>query len=254
MKNIFWIMIFSIGLSISSYGQEKISIRVAEFAPFYFKDKNGNWQGLDVELAKVVIEKAGFNVEYFELPWSRALKHLETGKLDILMNVSMTDERKNKMNFIGPERYGQMGLLVKIENKDWDIKTFESLETISIEKNKKFGIQNGVFYGEEFNNKLKDPNYSKYFVETFSAEKNIVLLNNNKILGFFEDKLYLNYLIKTDIIYQRTVLHSFDGFPKEPIYFAISKKMSKDNYTKLKQVFDLLEKDGTLDKIRKKYE
>lgn len=251
-KSIFILFILTAFVS-SIFGKEKINIRVGDFAPFYFQDEEGKWQGLDVELAEAVVKNAGFDVEYKEMPWSRALVFLEKGKVDLVMNVSITTERSRKFNFIGPERYAQMGLVVRVENKNFDIKTYDDFAEIVKEENKKFGIQIKVFYGKEFNDKLKDPEYSKYFAEAFSVNNNIFLLANDRILGFFEDKISLAYMIKNHPDFQETVLHSFDAFPKEPVYFAVSKKMSEDIYKKLKKSYEELEENGILEGIREKY-
>jgi len=253
-KKILSITILVLVISFAAFGQGKISISVDEFAQSYNKDASVKWQGIDVELAKAVVEKAGFTPDFKELPWSRALVNLESGSLDILLNATITEERKKTMDFIGPERYSQMGLIVKEENKTLNIKTFDDFKTVANLKKHKFGIQQDVVYSEEFNTKLKDSRFSKDFETVAVAENNIRKLNRNLIIGFFEEKSTLLYLIKNNPDYKGTVLHSFDLFPKDPVYFAVTKKMAKDKFDKLKVAFDALEKDGTLKKIRKKYE
>jgi ABC-type amino acid transport substrate-binding protein len=123
-----------------------------------------------------------------------------------------------------------------------------------MKENKKFGIQLNVFYGKEFNDKLKEPSYSKYFAETSNVENNISLLANDRIIGFFEDKISLAYLIKNSLDFEGCVLHSFNEFPKDPVYFAVNKNMSELIYDKLRASYKELEKNGTLESIRQKYQ
>lgn len=254
MKKLIFIFMILMGTLLSASTKEKIIIRVGNFAPFYYKGNDGTWKGLDVELAEAVIKKAGFEVDYYELPWSRALGFLDKGEVDLVMNTSITEERRKKFNFIGPERYAQMGLVVKEENKLLDIKDYDDLKIVAMKENKKFGIQVNVFYGSEFNTKLKDPEYFKYFAEAFNVENNIYLLENDRIIGFFEDKISLAYMIKNKQEFKKCVVHSFDAFPKDPVYFAVNKKMPKNIYNRLEEAYKTLENDGTLEKIRKKYE
>ena len=254
MKKLIFIFMILVGTLLSASTKEKITIRVGNFAPFYYKGNDGTWKGLDVELAEAVIKKAGFEVDYYELPWSRALGFLEKGEIDLVMNTSITEERGKKFNFIGPERYAQMGLIVKEENKSLDINDYDDLKIVAMKENKKFGIQVNVFYGSEFNDRLKDPEYFKYFAEAFNVDNNMSLLENDRILGFFEDKISLVYMIKNKQEFKNCVLHNFDAFPKDPVYFAVSKNMSEDKYNRLKEACEVLENDGTLEKIRKKYQ
>ena len=39
---------------------EVINIRVTDFPPNYYKDENGNWTGLGVELSSIIVKTAGF--------------------------------------------------------------------------------------------------------------------------------------------------------------------------------------------------
>ncbi len=86
----------------------KIKLRVIEFPPFYYQDENGQWTGLEVELAEALLKEAGLKPEYVPLPWSRALKSMEVGEAELMMNLVKTPEREEYMHFIGPERTSRM--------------------------------------------------------------------------------------------------------------------------------------------------
>ncbi len=238
-------------LSISLFC-EKIKVRVTNYPPQYFRDANGKWTGIDIELAEAIILKAGYTPEFVELPWSRALKDIEEGNIDMMMNLSKTDERSNFLNWIGPERHSKMIIVVNKVNTNMKINKIDDLVILAKKMNINFGIQSDAFYSEDFNEILKDPIFKPYFETVPKSETNYRKLKSKRLLGFFEEALTATDQIKNNPDYNEFCIHSFQ-ISSDPVYFGISKKLSTLNYEKLKKAFDQLEKSGELKKIRDKY-
>jgi ABC-type amino acid transport substrate-binding protein len=156
------------------------------------------------------------------------------------------------MHFVGPERYTEMVMVLMDSNKDVVINNLDDLVKIATEKNTKFGIQYDVFYSNAFTERMKDPKFAANFEKAGTMETNVKKIKNKWIFGFFEDKIYLKYLIKTDPQCKGLTIGTF-SFGKDPLYFGISKKTDPAVVKAIKASFDKLKSNGTLDRIIKKY-
>ncbi len=85
-------------------GYEKLIIGVDDtFAPMGFLDENNELVGFDIDMAKAVGEKLGIEVEFQVVNWDMKEQELNQGNIDLIWNgYSITDERKEKVNFSNP--------------------------------------------------------------------------------------------------------------------------------------------------------
>ncbi len=90
------------------------------------------------------------------------------------------------------------------------------------------------------------------YVERILSKVRSIFDTTIQILGFFDDRITMNYLIKNNPEYAGLSIHPF-VLQEDEVYFGISKKISKKIYTRLQNAYEKLEKDGTLDKIRSNY-
>ena len=89
--------------------QPKI-IRVGSFEDtFNYVDKNGVRRGYGYELMQALAGYTGWKFEYVKCDWSDCFDKLENGEIDIMGDISYTDERAQKMLFpdepMGEEKY-----------------------------------------------------------------------------------------------------------------------------------------------------
>ncbi|GAB2635535.1 glutamate ABC transporter substrate-binding protein [Nocardia goodfellowii] len=86
------------------------------------RNKDGSFSGFDVEVAKYVADKLGVkpeNITFKESPTPQRESLLENGQVDyIVATYSITDKRKEKVDFAGPYYVAGQSLLVKSENTD----------------------------------------------------------------------------------------------------------------------------------------
>jgi len=86
------------------------TIRVASFEDtFNHADKNGVRRGYGYELMQALAGYTGWKFEYVKCDWSNCFDKIENGEIDIMGDISYTDERTQKMLFsdkpMGEERY-----------------------------------------------------------------------------------------------------------------------------------------------------
>ena len=85
----------------------------AEFPPYEMKDDNGEYIGIDVEIATAIAEKLGLELEILDVDFDAALLAVQQGKSDIVMaGVTVNDDRKLVMNFTNTYATGKQVIIV----------------------------------------------------------------------------------------------------------------------------------------------
>jgi len=246
---IFLILIWN---STPVFTQEVLKIRASDWPPQYYKDKNGKWTGLDIELGKALVKEAGFVPKVVVRPWSRSLDELKAGTLHVMMNLSITEERLEFLHYLGPERYSEMVVVVKKDNVNLPLNNLDDFCKLYKQKRKKFGIQNDAFYSLELNTRLKDDSeFARCFQYIAKPELNLKKTVNNRILGFIDDKVTMNYKIRTNAQYRELAVQGY-VVSREPVFFGISKKITIDTLKKLYAAYERLVAKGIIEEIRNK--
>ena len=76
----------------------KLVIGITDFDPMDYKDANGEWIGFDADMAKLVAEKLGVEVEFIEIDWDNKILELEAKSIDVVWNgMTLTSEVMNAM-------------------------------------------------------------------------------------------------------------------------------------------------------------
>ncbi|MCP3921741.1 MAG: amino acid ABC transporter substrate-binding protein [Desulfobacterales bacterium] len=255
-KTIFLLILF---FYITAFSQEILNVHVTEWPPIYYQDKAGHWTGLDVELFKAIIKKAGLKQIFKNQPWIRGLKELESGSIHVVLNMNRTKERSVYTNWIGPIRKDDIiCIIVKKKNRSMPVDSLDDLVKVSKKYNKKFGFQRGVFYSKEFNERIKnDSEFLEHFAVVADTNINFKLTLYNRILGCFESPLRLGHLIKNDPKFKNLSTLPFrfkKGDEVDDIYYGISKKsVNKDTLKKIQEAYSKCKKDGTIKRIIRKW-
>lgn len=75
-------------------------IRVGSFEDtFNYVDENGVRRGFGYELMQALAGYAGWKFEYVKCDWSNCFDKLENGEIDVIGDISYTDERTQEMLF-----------------------------------------------------------------------------------------------------------------------------------------------------------
>ena len=71
-----------------AYIQEKgkLVVGITEFEPMDYKDANGEWIGFDADMAKLVAEKLGVEVEFVVIDWDMKVNELDSKNIDVVWN------------------------------------------------------------------------------------------------------------------------------------------------------------------------
>ena len=68
-------------------------VGITDFAPMDYNDDNGEWIGFDADMAKIVGEKLGVEVQFVEIDWDNKIMELDSKSIDVVWNgMTLTDE------------------------------------------------------------------------------------------------------------------------------------------------------------------
>ncbi|TDM04571.1 amino acid ABC transporter substrate-binding protein [Macrococcus carouselicus] len=207
------------------------------YAPFTFHDKTGKLTGFDVEIARAVAEKMGYEAKFVETQWDSMFAGLNAGRFDTIANqVGINDERQAKYQFSEPYTYTSAVLVTR---KNSDISSFDDV------KGKKLAQTLTSNYGKL----AKDKGADITQVEGFNQSMELVL--SNRVEGTFNEKLsVLDYMKQKKNADVKVIEGDAE---KSESAFVFTKKTDKVMIDKVNKALDELQKDGELKKISEKW-
>ena len=122
------------GNKTESLKGKELKVATGIFAPFSYKDDNGKLVGFDEDLLDALSKKCGFTYKITATEYDNMFMSIQNGEYDLGMGqVCITDERKQKMDFVGPYRSAGLQFVVK---KDSGITSLDQLngKKIAVEK------------------------------------------------------------------------------------------------------------------------
>lgn len=113
---------------------------LVDYEPFSFEE-NGKITGYSKSLLDKISQYTGVKFLYETDSWSRLLKKFKEGKIDVISNISYTDERAEFTLY--SKEYSRVPTVVFVRN---DFVGYESIDSL---KNKNVGITKDVFYKKD---------------------------------------------------------------------------------------------------------
>lgn len=100
--------------------KESGTINIGVFSdknPFGYVDENGEYQGYDIYFANRIGEDLGVKVNFVSTEAANRIEYLQTGKVDIILaNFTVTDERKEEVDFAFPYMNVALGVVSRNDN------------------------------------------------------------------------------------------------------------------------------------------
>lgn len=134
------------------------TLRWDDDPPFSMRLPDGSVGGLYVDLNRAVLERLGCEVHLVKLPWARALKELELGRLDVLPGAFRKPEREVYAWFSGAVLPPSRNILFVRRG----LPQREGLRQLADLRSRDFrlGAQIDVSYGEPYRQLMADPDYA----------------------------------------------------------------------------------------------
>lgn len=214
-KKILLLLVCFIFLGVSSsYSKElRIATEDSDYYPFYFM-KNDSYIGATVEIIYEIAGNLGYKVTFHKYPWSRALRYVEVGREDMMIQCFKTSERSEKMIFVDEPTLSEANhLFVK---KGSNISFTSNLKDMT---EYKFGAVRKYSYGNAFDNatylEVFRTNNEKLLIKMLIKERfDIIIGFVPSIIKHAEELKMLDQIIFLE-----------PPVEKIPAYMAFSKKM-----------------------------
>lgn len=150
--------------------------------PFGYVDENGDYQGYDVYFGNQIGKDLGVKVKYVPVEAASRVEYLKTAKVDlILANFTVTDERKEQVDFALPYMAVALGV---VSPKDALITKPEQLngKTLIVSK----GTTAETYFTENYPdvNILKFDQYSEAFQALQDGRGDALSTDNTEVLAW----------------------------------------------------------------------
>ncbi|MGF9700460.1 transporter substrate-binding domain-containing protein [Paenibacillus sp. MABNR03] len=103
---------------IKSAGTIKVGM-MGTYRPYNFLNENKEMDGFDADIAREVAKRLGVEVEFVSQEFSGLTPSLQSKKIDaVISQMTITDERKQALDFSDPYITNQVKIIVKTDNND----------------------------------------------------------------------------------------------------------------------------------------
>ena len=222
------------------------------YAPFNFRNADGELDGYDVDVAKGVAGIIGADLEFVCQKWDGMIPALLANKFDLIIaSMSITDERKQKIDFSQPYRISVGRLVGK---KDAKLELFDDGgEPIAANfSGLKVGLERATTYANWFEAKLPDANVIYYdssealYLDLVNGRTDMIMTNPMKA--------YLRFLSKEDGAGFEFVSPAIDERQYFGVGVGIGLRQGNDELKgRLNGALKTLTEDGSLEQYALKY-
>ncbi len=238
---LFLVLILSFCLVFIGCGDKKnddnkiIMVTNAEFPPYEYKDKN-DFKGIDIEIANLIAEKMGKELEILDVEFDSIIPAIVSNKADIaLAALTVTEDRKENVNFSDSYFETSQNILVRYGS---------DISKVSDLKGKKIGVQTG---------NIADINYTEEFgegnIERFNKHVDAVeALKNKKIDAVVLDNEPAKFFAS-----ENDEIVMLNNVCKGEEYAVAINKNNQELLDEINNILAETKKSGELDEIIKKY-
>ncbi len=213
-------------------GVRTVRVGVYDNKPKVYRDNNGLISGLFPDILNYISKQENWQLEYVFGTWEEGLTRLEKGKIDVMVDVAISEERKKQFDFTNETILSSWGVV--FVDKNSTIKSFLDLDGKKIailQSSVYFGGPDGIdTYTKAFDLKVEFVNVHEY-AEVFN------LLNKGEVDAAVVSRIFAltnkqNYpnIKETDIFFKPTELR-----------FALTKG-NRDNPYLIERVDDWVKK------------
>lgn len=226
------------------------TVRWSDDPPYSFKLENGEISGFSPDLIRAALKAMNCEARFVELPWARALRELELGRLDILPGALRKPEREKYAYFSRPvNRSPNILFVARPAASKFRLGTLADLSGTRF----RLGAQIGVAYGAEYDNLVKTPEFAAQITQVTTRRNAWKMIELDRLDGIIADEitalLELKQLGLSDTIVKTDIVVS-----AEPALLALSQASVTPEFVKeLDRSLDAMMADGRYQKIRAQY-
>ena len=211
--------------------------------PFFYKDHNGDYAGIDAEIAREACKRAGLTPKFVQIDWADRDAYLSNGTVDCLWCGYARNGREGR--YLWTETYLEtsVGVVVRYDDKTASLHDFDSSNGIAVRSGSisEFSLLAGAL-GLPATTPIKSYGTLALAMTAFARGYTDAWISYSLIL----DRLVAESP-KTYRFLEHDAL-SID------LAVAFSTDYNGPYRTKLNRAIESMKRDGTIDKIQKRYE
>jgi polar amino acid transport system substrate-binding protein len=210
----------------------------AAYAPFESQNEKGEIVGFSVDVLTAIAAKAGIEIKFVNTPWEGIFNNLQQGDRDALISsITITDERKQTMDFSAPYFDAVQLIAVKETSK---VAKFADLKKLKV------GVQTGTT-GDEVVTKLlgKASTNVKRFESTPLALKELQSGGVDAVVA--DNGVVIHYVANNPADKFKTVADTTSFAPEQ--YGIAVKKGNAELLEKINKGLEAIKADGSYDQI-----
>lgn len=231
------------GCGSSDSGKQKFVMGIdPEYPPFSYLGDDGEYTGFDVEIAKAVCDKLGWELEIFEVNWDQKLVQLDADECDCVWSgMTILDSMKESGYVISePYYYNTQVLVVK---EDSDIASSKDLagKTVAVQ----LGTSGEALLGED----LKD--LADTFGETLTCDSFLKCFT--ELEGGAADAVFVDLPVAMSYVKDHSGLKIIDEQLGAEEYGIAFRAGDEELCKQVEEALAALVEDGTYAEIAAKY-
>ncbi|MBN2619166.1 MAG: transporter substrate-binding domain-containing protein [Spirochaetales bacterium] len=217
MRKTYLVLLFITSLNLNAL--ETIHV-VVNNAPPYRIIKDDNYSGIYIEIIQEIAKDLNLQIQFQEVPFTRALLMMKTGEADIMLGPNKTLDREEYIYFIEDYPLPRENKIFYVSDPQKIIYTYMDLYDKSIE------VLRGAVYFDKFDS---DSNLTKYEISDY--QQAILKVKRERSDVVIMPELQGDYLLKElniKLIKSPFIIEGKDSF------IGISKNIS--NFNSLKDI------------------
>lgn len=221
----------------------QIRIGVDILKPFFYIDRNGNYAGIDADIAREACKRAGYKPKFIEIPWSERNAYLKKNKVDCIWTAFVKDHREDQYLWTDSYMTSQLAIIVDEHSPSKKLSNFRGPGGIAVRAG---SISEEILLkkAQETNSNLENI----YSCGTFSQAVTAFIKGYADALS--SHKIVLQYLMKDSTGKYRYIEKNLKS-----VHLGVAFKKEDNNlyWKKIQKAITDMKSDGAIAKIQKKY-
>ena len=119
-ETVFFLSFVIFALPVSTFAQSELLVATRESPPFSFKDQEGRWRGISIDLWKHIAETNGYTFKVRETTLEQLLQGVQKGTYNVgVAGVSITSKRARVIDFSQPFISSSLGIAYIDTRSPW---------------------------------------------------------------------------------------------------------------------------------------
>lgn len=221
----------------------KIKIGVDILKPFFYVDENGEYAGIDAEIAKEACKRAGYEPEFTDIEWGDRDEYLEKGDVDCLWSAFSEDGREDK--YLWTESYLEDNLRVIVDSQcpSKSLEDYQGPGGIAVRSGSK---------AEEIllEDSKSDDSKTDYIYSCSTFE-----MAQTAFIKGYADALACNEIVLQKILDDNPEMYRYLDGTLMTVHLGVAFKKEENNayWEKINAAIEEMKQDGTISKIAEKY-